>query len=329
MPGRYSYRVYASCDADQHAERLEKWNQSYDQLSPGRFDGRLVCCWFGRVQLFREITNQSVHESGNPWPGSRTFAVPLAAADGRGWVKSQMLDSGGAFTLGPKDELDFCTPRQLDLAGISFEAEALSAFAGVVDGRDVERELQSQTVLRPSPECLAAAQAFLRGLFAMLDASHDMLAYAAVQKGIEQALMTAMLGLFTEPNEDRPRRSALSYRRVVAAARDYVLAHSFEPVTVPDLCRRVGVSRRTLQTCFKEVMGVSPVQYLRALRLNAVRRELRAAQPGCVQVQNIAARWGFWHLSSFSADYKKMFGEKPSQTLSGTCGKFTTAGGVC
>ncbi|GHU15365.1 hypothetical protein AGMMS50225_28560 [Betaproteobacteria bacterium] len=37
--------------------------------------------------------------------------------------------------------------------------------------------------------------------------------------------------------------------------------------------------------------------------------------PALDTVGDIAARWGFWHLSHFAADYKEMFGELPSDTL--------------
>jgi AraC family ethanolamine operon transcriptional activator len=46
-----------------------------------------------------------------------------------------------------------------------------------------------------------------------------------------------------------------------------------------------------------------------------VRRELRDANPATTQVQDVAARWGFWHLSHFASDYRAMFGELPSDTL--------------
>jgi len=32
-------------------------------------------------------------------------------------------------------------------------------------------------------------------------------------------------------------------------------------------------------------------------------------------VQEAAAGWGFWHLSELAADYRRQFGELPSQTL--------------
>jgi AraC family ethanolamine operon transcriptional activator len=57
------------------------------------------------------------------------------------------------------------------------------------------------------------------------------------------------------------------------------------------------------------------VSFLRAMRLNGVRRALRKADGVHESVADVAARWGFWHLSHFAADYKAMFGELPSETL--------------
>ena len=33
--------------------------------------------------------------------------------------------------------------------------------------------------------------------------------------------------------------------------------------------------------------------------------------------RHVIARWGFWHFSRFSAEYRRMYGELPSQTLRG------------
>ncbi|MBL8451298.1 MAG: helix-turn-helix domain-containing protein, partial [Zoogloea sp.] len=60
---------------------------------------------------------------------------------------------------------------------------------------------------------------------------------------------------------------------------------------------------------------LNPVSFLRAMRLNGVRRALRKADGVHESVADVAARWGFWHLSHFAADYKAMFGELHSETL--------------
>jgi len=65
---------------------------------------------------------------------------------------------------------------------------------------------------------------------------------------------------------------------------------------------------------FQEEIGVSPKSYIRASSLSGARRELLAADPDALVV-DIANRWGFWHLGQFAADYRRHFGELPSETL--------------
>ena len=115
-----------------------------------------------------------------------------------------------------------------------------------------------------------------------------------------------------------PPKSSLTYigrHRLVKRVRDFALARQDEPLSIPQLCRAFHVSRRTLQYAFQEVCAISPGAYLRILRLNGVRRALRAPERSFLDVQALAAKWGFWHASQFACDYKKLFGERPSDTL--------------
>jgi len=55
--------------------------------------------------------------------------------------------------------------------------------------------------------------------------------------------------------------------------------------------------------------------YLKANRLIAVRRQLRRSSPDKGTITNLANNWGFWHMGQFAADFRRYFGELPSQTL--------------
>ena len=99
--------------------------------------------------------------------------------------------------------------------------------------------------------------------------------------------------------------------RALHRALAYIDAHEGEVLHVSDLCRASGASERTLRYAFQERFGVSPKAYLHAVRLNGVRRELRRGG----KVSDVANRWGFWHMGQFAADYRRLFGELPSQTL--------------
>ena len=63
------------------------------------------------------------------------------------------------------------------------------------------------------------------------------------------------------------------------------------------------------------MFGVSPKQYLQIYRLNQVQRRLQHSRDSETTVAREAEAWGFWHMGQFSRDYRRMFGELPSQTL--------------
>jgi AraC-like DNA-binding protein len=130
---------------------------------------------------------------------------------------------------------------------------------------------------------------------------------------LETILATLGSAVHVEPAPQDLTRQAHS--RVVQIAEDYTLLHTGERVYVTDLCEAAGVSERTLEYAFKEVMGMTPVSYLTRLRLHRVRQALRAASHGTTTVTAEALRWGFWHFGDFSRAYKECFGELPSDTL--------------
>jgi AraC family ethanolamine operon transcriptional activator len=105
--------------------------------------------------------------------------------------------------------------------------------------------------------------------------------------------------------------------RLVRRAEDYMQACLGGPLCLLELCQELGVSERALLYAFREVRGLSPMAFFNVGRLNAVRRELKAAAADTRTVREVAARWGFRHTGEFAAAYWRLFGELPSRTLHG------------
>lgn len=138
----------ASSDVDEQAASLREWTQVYEQMSPGQFEGRLQEVCFAGVQLFRETTSQAVHESGTPWRGSRAIGVPVAM-ESTGLFRSEAVDREKIVTLGPDDELDFYTPRGLEILRLVVDSHALDAHAREVEHRELASALDGKSVLKP------------------------------------------------------------------------------------------------------------------------------------------------------------------------------------
>ncbi|MEY0229815.1 helix-turn-helix transcriptional regulator, partial [Providencia huaxiensis] len=113
--------------------------------------------------------------------------------------------------------------------------------------------------------------------------------------------------------EDSGMRRSTIRPRHVRRVQEYLEAHAHEPITVEQLAHIAGVSLRSLYAGFKEFLDISPMQYLRDLRMERVRAELLSGE--ATNVTGVALRWGFAHMGRFSAEYKKRYGETPSQSM--------------
>jgi AraC-like DNA-binding protein len=103
--------------------------------------------------------------------------------------------------------------------------------------------------------------------------------------------------------------------QLVQRAEALALASVDEPLHVSALCLVIGVSERTLRKAFLGVHGIPPCRHLRMLRLLSARRALLSADSTLANVTQIALSFGFAELGRFSVEYKRAFGESPSQTL--------------
>ncbi|HEY1428494.1 MAG TPA: helix-turn-helix domain-containing protein, partial [Candidatus Tumulicola sp.] len=103
----------------------------------------------------------------------------------------------------------------------------------------------------------------------------------------------------------------------------YMREHIDETVTLLDLSRACGMRARSLINAFEAIRGASPMEYLKRLRLSAVRSALLQVDHRSTRVIDVAMDWGFWHMGHFARDYRVMFGEAPSQTLAETRGRFS------
>lgn len=92
---------------------------------------------------------------------------------------------------------------------------------------------------------------------------------------------------------------------VVAAMQD----HIGDPLSLEQLALMAGISARQLNRVFLSVVGVSAMQYYRAMRLDIARRLVRTS---AMNVAAIAEATGFSSSAHFSTAYANRFGCRPS-----------------
>jgi len=101
---------------------------------------------------------------------------------------------------------------------------------------------------------------------------------------------------------------------LIRRAERYILENAGAPIAVSDVAAELGISLRSLQAGFRQWRSTTPNLFLRRVRLQLVRDELRQLGEHTT-VQAVAVRHGFSNLGRFSAYYQAAFGEAPSATL--------------
>lgn len=102
--------------------------------------------------------------------------------------------------------------------------------------------------------------------------------------------------------------------RAVRRALDFMQAALDRDVGISELAAAAGLSARALQRQFRTFLGKTPHEALREIRFGHARRQLLLGRPG-TRVMDVAAASGFPHFGRFSIEYRRRYGETPSQTL--------------
>ena len=133
---------------------------------------------------------------------------------------------------------------------------------------------------------------------------------------LEQMVVTMVLGSQPSNYSDELMREERSIAPAfVKRIERYIEDNAADPITMADLAEHAGVSSRSIFNGFRRYRNTSPMSYLKDVRMLRVHEELKRQGQSETTVTAVAFRWGFNHLGHFTTDYKKRFGESPSQTL--------------
>ncbi|MDR7275897.1 AraC family transcriptional regulator [Catenuloplanes atrovinosus] len=198
---------------------------------------------------------------------------------------------------------------------VQFPAEAVTRLADQLGVAPADFRFDAMTAVSPAANRIwLATHARLAGL---LDTPAEgvpaLLLSAAIDIAAAAALSVFPNATMTVDYVAGPGRVApATVRRAVA----YIDEHAAEPVTSEDIAAAAGVSVRAVQAGFRRHLDITPMGYLRRVRLERAHRDLRAADPTTgATVAAVARGWGFTDLSRFAADYRAAFGRLPRHTL--------------
>lgn len=188
----------------------------------------------------------------------------------------------------------------------------LEAYLGRPLLRAPEFELSAQSLEKVGKPLQAA----LHGVLALAAPNSAIRGTELICASFEDALISSILHDLPSDLSRAIHDGTLSSAcpRSVRRAEQYIEAHLAEPIRVEKLAEVAGTSSRALFEAFKRFRDTTPMRFVRVRRLHTIRDRIIAGESD-VPLQTLAAQWGFSHPGRFSAEYAKLFGELPSDTM--------------
>jgi AraC-like DNA-binding protein len=205
---------------------------------------------------------------------------------------------------------------------VRLERDALERHLAAALGRELDRPLEFRAAMAMDQGGGASWRRLVDYLIGEIDAGGALLGSRLAATQVEQLLMTALLTL--QPHnymEALGRGVSPAAPYYVRRAEEFMATNADKPITMTALAEAAGASARALQEGFRRFRDTTPMAHLKGLRLARVRADLETADPARDSVTEIATRWGFFHLGNFAADYRRRFGERPSETLKRAAGR--------
>jgi AraC-like DNA-binding protein len=183
-------------------------------------------------------------------------------------------------------------------------------------GRSVTSQIDVQPIMRTTTQVvrnwITMVSMFTEQLFRPRSIVHQPMVGMPFAESVVRGLLLATdhsyRGVLKGESTDPPPRA-------IRVAIDIIESEAHLPLTISTLASRSCVSVRSLQQGFQRHLGVSPMAYLRNVRLRRAHETLLESDPATATVSSVAYRWGFTNLGRFAAAHTIRYREPPAKTL--------------
>ena len=289
-------------------------NRRYMQLQPGILKGSFSEANLGEVQIFRESLTAGAKITASPASNFLPFAAISSESGelrycGKACENNKLIQAtGGDWDISFKDRLDY--------VGTIFNREALKRNIERLTCKEMPANWLISKASLTNPIALNAYRQGVAKILHKVQVQPELLQNSSAQRSLSSTVLeltlNALMPSVQHSEKLKPQKHRiLGVRRVI----DYLQVHAALLPTIAELCEISKLSERSLEYGFREYLGITPIRYLRLIRLNGARQDLLVAVPMKGAVLSIALNWGFLELGRFAGEYRQLFEELPSETL--------------
>src|SRR5580700_52803 len=308
-----SSAVHTYTDPDDYAASVRGTNAEVTITERGLFSAKFLYIDLHHLSMQRLSDNLARIAHAADFAGQATIsfctrAGPSLLRNGIAMLPSNIIRRADAESYFQQSNGLAC------FGNLSLPVEEMASVGEALVGCDLTPPKDALTITPPRA-AMARLQRLHEVVGQLAEDAPEIIACLEAARGLEQALIESMVGCLGPGKVGEDRAALRQHAMIMRRFHRMVGDKPDQAIFVPELCRAIALSERTLRICCQEQLGVSPKQYLLLRRLHLMRRGLLESGPTATTVTEIATRYGFWQFGRLAGEYRSLFGELPSTTL--------------
>ena len=296
---------FSSSDYDEFGSLLEIAHLDQKILESGAFIGNAHFIRTKHVTLLDFYTNRKVLQQGTAAPGYLIFTI---------WEPNTLFTWRNIEMKTGMIGIVWNREHQ-SVSGSNFRGIPISIEENYFMKLCIEKGFSELVNILKKKEVLHVPETQLKEIrnliyFIFLHNSFD---DNSLEQRIEQELMDLLIRCMGSSLQNKSR---IGHTRIkMNLVMDYIHDNLSSLTSLHQVVDGTNIPERTLRRLITSKYQISPKQFLNRLRLNEVRKALILDKNNS-NIYQIANDYNFWHRGQFSKDYKRLFRELPSDTLS-------------
>lgn len=294
---------------------VQSWSVDFLQLDGGTFYSELKQMILPEVQIASTHFNCHLDQKGFSPDNMWTFVIMDKKSSMFKFNHLTTMSTSTMVIYSPGYEINAVSFEGFHIYGISIREEHFQKITQELGFDKVEEKLKQIDRVELDPEQADTLRDQLKDI--LEDAS--LLNHKAItQEGRDLLLNFVPVKFLKEIGTQigcAKEKVVKEKHFMYLEARAYMHTHLHELISIEEIAIKHKLSERTLRNYFQDELGISPKQYLIALRLRKIRDELKMLTIKKGVIEETARRFGFHNMAHFAKTYKEFFGELPSETL--------------
>ena len=285
----------------------KQWNLEHTKMEKGLFKGNISAVHTPRIQLSSVYYSQSFMSKGDFPDGC--IVLIYAPNNARYNFQNRTIQANEIIVLTKGDEIDILTVGEIEVRTLVIEAQLFyQTFYEFFD--DTPHKVIKDKRFFIKPDMLSVFHQTVDLWKTYLTKKYPTLNEKPPYNKIEPEILHQLFNCIISTPFVKKRKKFQT-----KTIRDLLHENIDQPIDISNLTSILNISESQLYHAFRKDYGMTPKKYLQYLRFHAVKKELLLAHPHSNTVSQIAEKYDFSHMGHFSSEYKKRFGQTPSQTL--------------